>query len=186
LPSPPASSQKIDGTKRKENSAMAMDQFIKLTAAGKPLEGESRDKVHAKSIDVLAWSWGVSNSGSAHVGGGAGAGVCNVQDLSFTKYVDKSTPSLLLACCDGKHFEEALLTVRKAGEKPLEYIKITLKEVLISSVSTGGSGGEDRLTENVSLNFASVKFEYVEQLPTGDKGATPSMFYNVAEKTKDT
>ena len=70
---------------------MAMDMFIKIGA----LKGESVDKVHAGEIDVLAWSWGMSNSGSAHVGGGAGAGKVNVQDLSFTKYIDKSTPDLL-------------------------------------------------------------------------------------------
>jgi hypothetical protein len=48
--------------------------------------------------------------------------------------------------------------VRKAGEGQQRYIQITMKEVLVSSISTGGSGGEDRLTENVTLNFAEVKF----------------------------
>jgi type VI secretion system secreted protein Hcp len=160
---------------------MAMDQFMKIGA----IKAESRDKAHAGEIDVLAWSWGASNSGSAHVGGGAGAGKANVQDLSFTKYIDKSTPDLLNACCTGKHFATAVLIVRKAGEKPLEYIKITLYQVLITSVSTGGSGGEDRLTENVSLNFAKVKFEYVEQNAKGEKAATPSMLYDVAENSKE-
>ena len=94
---------------------------------------------------MLAWSWGMSNSGSAHLGGGSGAGKVNVQDLSFTKYIDNSSPDLMLACCNGKHFDSALLVVRKAGEKPLEYLKVTMTEVLITSVSTGGSGGEDRL-----------------------------------------
>ncbi len=65
-------------------------------------------------------------------------------------------PKLALACCDGKHFDDATLVVRKAGEKPVEYIKIKMEEVLITSISTGGSGGEDRLTENVTLNFAKV------------------------------
>src|SRR5471032_257545 len=147
---------------------MAMDMFIQIGA----LKGESVDKVHAGKTDVLAWSWGLSNSGSAHVGGGAGAGKVNVQDLSFTKYIDKSTPDLMLASCNGKHYGSALLTVRKAGEKPLEYLKITMTEVLITSVSTGGSGGEDRLTENVTLNFAAVKVDYVEQAKGGTKGAT--------------
>ncbi|MEP6506288.1 MAG: type VI secretion system tube protein Hcp, partial [Betaproteobacteria bacterium] len=72
---------------------MAMDMFIKIG----DLKGESVDKKHAGEIDVLAWSWGISNSGSAHVGGGAGAGKANVQDLSFTKYIDKSSPDLMLA-----------------------------------------------------------------------------------------
>ena len=160
---------------------MAMDMFMKIDG----LKGESVDKTHAGEIDVMAWSWGVSNSGSAHVGGGAGAGKANVQDLSFTKYVDKSTPDMLLASCNGKHYASALLTVRKAGEKPLEYLKITMTEVLITSVSTGGSGGEDRLTENVTLNFASVKVDYVEQTPKGGTGDKPSMNWNIAENSKD-
>ena len=159
---------------------MAMDMFIKIGT----LKGESVDKTHAGEIDVLAWSWGMSNSGSAHVGGGAGAGKVNVQDLSFTKYIDKSSPDLMLAACNGKHFDSALLTVRKAGEKPLEYLKLTMTQVLITSVSTGGSGGEDRLTENVTLNFAKVKVEYVEQTAKGGKGATPSMGWNISENVK--
>jgi type VI secretion system secreted protein Hcp len=159
---------------------MAVDMFLKMD----PLKGESKDSTHKQEIDVLAWSWGMSNSGSAHVGGGAGAGKVNVQDLSFTKYVDNSSPDLMLACCNGKHFDSALLTVRKAGETPLEYLKITLTEILVTSVSTGGSGGEDRLTENVSLNFAKVKVEYAEQTATGGTGNKPSMGWNIASNTK--
>src|SRR5688500_271126 len=100
---------------------MAVDMFLKIE--GGP-EGESRDKAKGKEIDVLAWSWGVSNSGSAHVGGGMGAGKANVQDISLTKYIDKASPDLMLACCNGKHFTSAILTVRKAGENPLEYLII--------------------------------------------------------------
>src|SRR5262245_59437425 len=160
---------------------MAMDMFIKIG----DLKGESRDKAHKESIDVLAWSWGISNSGSAQVGGGAGAGKCNVQDLSFTKFIDKSSPDLMLAACNGKHFPTATLTVRKAGEKPLEYLIITLSELIVTSVSTGGSGGEDRLTENVTLNFAKVKVDYKEQTATGGVGATPSMTWDVAQNVNE-
>lgn len=142
---------------------MAVDMFIKF----KDIEGEAKDKTHAKEIDVLAWSWGMSQSGTFHAGGGGGAGKVNIQDLSFTKYVDKSSPKLLLYCSNGKHINEALLTVRKAGDKPLEYLKIKLEKLLISSVSTGGSGGEDRLTENVTLNFAKVSVDYCEQKEDG-------------------
>jgi len=159
---------------------MAMDMFIKIGE----LKGEAKDSVHKGEIDVLAWSWGISNSGSAQTGGGAGAGKCNVQDLSFTKWLDKSSPDLLLACCNGKHYPSATLTVRKAGEKPLEYLMITLEELIVTSVSTGGSGGEDRLTENVTLNFARVKVNYKEQTPTGGVGDKPEMGWNIAENVK--
>jgi type VI secretion system secreted protein Hcp len=159
---------------------MAVDMFIKIGA----LEGESADKAHGKEIDVLAWSWGMSNSGSAHHGGGQGAGKVNVQDLSFTKWIDKSSPDLMLACCNGKHFPEAKLIVRKAGEKPLEYLTVTMTDLIITSVSTGGSGGEDRLTENVTLNFAKVKVDYKEQTKTGTGGATPTMGWDIAGNEK--
>lgn len=156
---------------------MAVDMFIKLG----DVQGESADKGgHEKEIDVLAWSWGMSQSGTAHMGSGAGAGKVSVQDLSLTKYVDKASPVLMLACCNGKHFAEALLTVRKAGENPLEYFKVTLKEVLVSAVSTGGSGGEDRLTENVTLNFAEFKVEYSPQSKEGSGEAAVECAWNIA------
>jgi type VI secretion system secreted protein Hcp len=159
---------------------MAVDMFLKIGA----LKGESKDSKHKEDIDVLAWSWGMSNSGSAHVGGGARAGHVNVQDLSFTKWIDKSSPDLMLACCNGKHFDTATLVVRKAGENPLEYLKIELIEVMVTSVSTGGSGGEDRLTENVTLNFAKVKLNYEEQTPTGGGGDKPKMGWDIAGNKK--
>lgn len=160
---------------------MAVDMFIKIG----DIKGESRDKTHKEEIDVLAWSWGMSNSGSAHTGGGIGAGKANVQDLSFTKYIDKSSCDLMLACCTGKHYPDATLVVRKAGTTPLEYLTITMTEVMVTAVSTGGSGGEDRLTENVTLNFAKVKVDYKEQTPTGSVGATPSMTYDIAQNVNE-
>src|SRR6266404_7874536 len=113
---------------------MAVDMFLKING----VDGESQDDKHKKEIDVLAWSWGMSNSGSAQVGGGAGAGKVNVQDVSFTKYVDSASPKLMLACCQGTHYDEAMLTVRKAGGNPVEYIKFKFQEVFVSAVSTGG------------------------------------------------
>ncbi len=148
--------------------------FIKIG----DIVGESKDAKHAASIDVLAWSWGMSQSGTMHVGGGGGSGKVNVQDLSVTKWVDKASPVLASMCCDGSQMPEAKLTVRKAGKNPLEYMIVTMKDVIVTSVSTGGSGGEDRLTENVTLNFAKVKFEYTAQKQDGsaDGGAIPMMW----------
>lgn len=159
---------------------MAMDMFMAIGA----LKGESKDSVHKEKMDVLAWSWGMSNSGSAHVGGGAGAGKVNVQDLSFTKYIDKTSTDLMLAACNGKHFPDALLIVRKAGEKPVEYLKIKMTDVLITSVSTGGSGGEDRLTENVALNFAKVTVDYTPQKQDGSSDKTLNMGWDIQANIK--
>jgi type VI secretion system secreted protein Hcp len=159
---------------------MAVDMFLKLDG----IKGESQDKSHKDEIAVLAWSWGMSNSGSAHLGGGAGSGKVNVQDLSLTKYIDVSTPDLMLACCNGKHIAKAQLTVRKAGESALEYVIIKLEDILVASVSTGGSGGEDRLTENVTLNFAKVDVEYTGQDAKGGAGAKPKMGWDIPANAK--
>lgn len=159
---------------------MAVDMFLKIG----DIKSESSDSKHKGEIDVLAWSWGMSQSGTMHAGTGGGAGKVNVQDLSFTKYIDKSSPNLILNCCNGKHVDQAVLTVRKAGDKPLEYLKITMKKVLIASVSTGGSGGEDRITENVTLNFAEFKVEYTPQKPDGSGDAAVEVGWNIAENVK--
>lgn len=160
---------------------MAVDMFIKLG----DIKGESIDSSHKEEIDVLAWSWGMSQSGTTHTGTGGGAGKVNVQDLSFTKWVDKASSNLMLYCCNGTHIPEAKLTVRKAGATPLEYLVITLNDMIISSVSTGGSGGEDRLTENVTINFAKVKVSYQPQKADGSAdGGAIEMGWNIPENVK--
>ena len=156
---------------------MAVDMFLELEG----VTGESRDKTHSKKSEVLAWSWGVSQSGTVHSGGGAGGGKASVQDIAVTKWVDKSSPEIWKRCFSGKHFASGKLIVRKAGDSPLEYMNYELKDILITSVSTGGSGGEDRLTENISLNFAEVKFVYTEQRQDGGKGDAPEMKLKIAE-----
>lgn len=154
---------------------MAIDMFLKING----IDGESKDKTHKDEIDVLAWSWGMSQSGTSHLGGGGGAGKVSVQDLSFTKYVDKASTALMKFCCDGGHVDQCLLTVRKAGQTPLEYIKITMDNVMVTSVSTGGSGGEDRITENVTLNFAQVTVDYMEQKPDGSGMAAGTLTWDI-------
>lgn len=154
---------------------MAVDMFLKLGT----IKGESLDKTHKDSIDILAWSWGASQSGTMHSGSGGGAGKVNVQDMSITKYVDRSTPVIWSHICAGTHIGEVKLTVRKAGGKPLEMLTVTMKECIITSTSTGGSGGEDRLTENISLNFASFELSYTPQKPDGSGDAAIPMKWNI-------
>src|SRR5262249_44908643 len=120
---------------------MAVDTFLKIEG----VKGESADDKHKDEIDVLSWSWGATQTGTTHSGGGAGAGKANVQDMTVTKYLDKSTPILLKFCMTGTHIKEALLTVRKAGGKPLEYVKIKLMDAIVSSIHSGGAGSEERL-----------------------------------------
>lgn len=156
---------------------MAVDMFLKLTG----VKGESEDDKHKGENDVLAWSWGMSQSGTMHMGGGGGAGKANFQDLSVTKWVDSGTVTLMQHCSKGTHIPKGMLIVRKAGDKPLEYIKLEIKEIIVSSISTGGSGGEDRLTENVSLNFREWKMSYTPQTEAGAAGSAIEFGFNIAK-----
>lgn len=158
---------------------MAVDMFLKLEG----ITGESLDDAHKDEIDVLSWSWGVTQSGTVHLGGGAGSGKANVQDIALTKYVDLASPTLVKFCAAGKHIPKGTLTIRKAGNSPLEYMVYDLDTILITGVSTGGSGSEDRLTENVSMNFAKVKFKYTSQSKTGAADKDDNFEFDIPAST---
>jgi type VI secretion system secreted protein Hcp len=159
---------------------MAVDMFLELDG----IKGESADKVHKEAIDILAWSWGLSNTGTFHHGEGGGAGKANIQDFSFTKYVDKSSADLMYSVASGKHVAKGKLFVRKAGENPLEYLTFEFENILVSSLSTGGSHGEERLTENVTLNFGKVKHEYWTQGAKGAKDKNSNFGWDIPANAK--
>ena len=160
---------------------MAVDIFLKLDK----IKGESVDDKHAGSIDVLQWSWAMTQSGTTHLGPGGGAGKVDVGDLTLTKYVDMATHELLKACASGEHIANGELIVRKAGAVPLEYFRIELTDILVSSYSTGGSGdGMDRIMETVTLNFAEYKVTYASQKNDGSKGPEGVAGFNIAKNVK--
>lgn len=159
---------------------MAVDFFLKIDG----IPGESKDGVHKGELDILAFSWGLTQTGIGHIGGGSGAGKVQFQDLSFTHYVDKASTELMFACASGKHIKTATLVARKAGTKPLEYLKIKLTDILVSSYNTGGSGSEERQTANCTLNFAQVNVDYVEQKADGSGEAAKNMGWSVLKNQK--
>jgi type VI secretion system secreted protein Hcp len=161
---------------------MAVDMFLELDG----IVGESLDAVFKpkKAIDVRGFNWGVSNTGTFHHGSGGGSGKANFQDLSIVKYTDKATADLLLCCANGKHIAKGTLTVRKAGEKPLEYMKISMTQILVSSVETGSQADDERQTERLLLNFAKVKVEYFMQSANGGKEPGGEMAFDIAGNAK--
>lgn len=156
---------------------MAVNMHLKVV--GPAVNGESKVKGYEDQIQILAWSWGLSQTGTTHHGSGGGAGKVNVQDLSFTHYVDTSSPVLIQACCKGTHYGTMTLSMNKAGgDSSLPYMVLEMKDVIVTSVSGGGSSGDDQQTENVTLNFASFKVSYQKQDNKGAKagGAVEANF----------
>jgi type VI secretion system secreted protein Hcp len=144
---------------------MAIDMYLKLDK----VDGESIDDGHKNEIDLLSANFGASQTGTAHAGGGAGAGKVSIQDMVVTKKVDKSSPILFSFCCMGQHIDKGTLTVRKAGGKAaLEYLKIGMEKIFITGFQQTGADGQEELTEQVTLNFRKVSIEYA---PQKDEGA---------------
>jgi type VI secretion system secreted protein Hcp len=153
------------------------DFFLKIDG----VDGESLDDKHKGEIQISSFSLGVSNSGTGGANTGSGAGKANVQDMSFTKQVDKSSPNLFIHCCSGKHFPTAQITLRKAGEKPHEYLVYKLSEVFISSINTSGHDGGGIAQESFSLNFSKIEMNYAPQNADGTGGAKITKTYDVAK-----
>jgi type VI secretion system secreted protein Hcp len=152
---------------------MASDIFAKLG----DIKGESLDSKHKDEIEVLSYSWGVSNAGSMAHGSGGGEGKATFHDLSFVHKIDKSSPNLLLACATGTHLKEATITHRKAGKEQHEYLIVKLNDVIITGVTHGGSG--DGHSENVSISFAKVDFQYKAQKADGSLDAPVNFKYDL-------
>lgn len=145
----------------------AVDMFLKIEG----VSGESTDANHKDWIDILSFSHGISQpiSGS---GSNRSAGKVTVQDMSVTKWIDKSSPELMLGTCSGRVFPKMELAVRRPSLSVTggqTYLVYTLQDCLISSVRPAGSRGTDAVpTESLSLNFLKIEYSYKETGATGD------------------
>ena len=139
---------------------MAVDAFLKLDG----IKGESTDSKHKDEIELDSYSFGATQTASA--AGGAGAGKVQFQDFHFSSRTSKASPTLMLHCASGQHIKEGLITLRKAGENPVEFIHIKLQDALISSYQLGGGGGNFP-ADQFSLNFSRIEFEYRPQKADG-------------------
>jgi len=160
---------------------MAVNIHLKIDG----IEGMSEVKGFEKQIQVEAWSWGMSMATNFGASTGGSAGKVNLQDLNFTHMIDKSSPKLMEACCTGKHIKDAVIVFNKAGgDAMVPFLKITMNDVLISSVQVGGSSNDTPMA-NVTIAFAEYKLEYQEQDNKGAKKGGPVISgFNVQKNAK--
>lgn len=153
---------------------MAADIFAKLG----DIKGESLDDKHKDQIELLSWSWGITNP-APHAAGGSGvAGKATFHDLSFTHKIDKATPVLMQRCATGVHLKDATITHRKAGKGQQEFLVIKMNDVIVTSVTEVDDGG-DHVAETVTLAFAKVNVEYKPQKADGSLDAGIQFKYDL-------
>ena len=153
-------------------SGGAGDMFLMVKGAKHGLiKGESQDDQHKGEIEVLSWSWGMQAKPS--LGGGAATGKATINDLKIVKRVDSASTALMLALRTNEAIQKAVLTLRKAGKSQLEYMKVTIEQGRVTSLTIDGgdSSGAPDVVEKVSFSFNKIEVEYVPQgkdgLPQG-------------------
>jgi type VI secretion system secreted protein Hcp len=137
--------------------AASVDYFLKIDG----IDGESTDDKHKNEIEILSYSWGLSQAGAQSAGGGGGAGKATFKEFTFKKTIDKTSPLLMKACASGQHIKEAIMQVRKAGASE-DYYEIRLTDVLCSSLMQNGESGQLPM-EQISFNYEKIEFKYMAQ-----------------------
>lgn len=143
---------------------MALNNYIKFDG----VEGESVTKDHKGEIEVLSWSWGLS-SPSPKVGSGGGggrAGRATPEQFTFTHLYDKASPVLASLAAAGRHVKHAWFSARRAGAGQKDFFKVTMSDVVITSVHQGGDA--EAINETVTASAGRMTFEY---RPTDAKGS---------------
>jgi|GEM_PF-784955 type VI secretion system secreted protein Hcp len=154
------------------------DYFLKMDG----IKGESLKEGHKDEIDVLSFSWGVSQTGTMAHGGGGGEGKATFHDFNFTTKVSKASPTLFLDCASGLHIKQAVVVGetssdvdRGANQFANQFFKYTFTDVIISSYQDAGSESRD-VMDSAALSYGSVK---VEATPGARIGIEPAAFGNL-------
>lgn len=144
------------------------DLFLLLSG----IDGDTDDPIYIGGIDVLSWSWNLAQSGG-------GTGTVSFGDVSVTKFIDSSSVDLYQHVSDGTLIDYGVLKVQESGGSPFVSEEMVMYEVLVTSANLGASGGEERLTENFTLNFPSFCIRYTQQLPNDEAGPKSEFCWNI-------
>lgn len=141
---------------------MAFDAFLKV----KDIPGESTDDKHKDWIEILGYRHGLEQptSGSVSSGGSRTAERVDHDNFVVSKTLDKATPKLALACCNGTHIGEVTLALCRAGGDKQKYMEYKMSDVIVQSLHPSGSAdGEDKLPmEEVGFTYGKIEWTYTE------------------------
>jgi type VI secretion system secreted protein Hcp len=154
---------------------MAGSMWVKIEGC----EGEATDDGHQKEIDITSYSFGVTHPVSFR-GGGLGGGEASVQDVVVAKLIDKASPILFKFCMNHKVLPEVLITQRKRGEDKIDYIKIKLKNAVVSSVSDSGNADTPG-SESIMFAFEGFEQEYTPQGSDGKPQGAVTMKWDIKQ-----
>src|SRR3954454_15521750 len=151
-PRPPASAHPVLGLQRTVGNRAAQQMVAR--------DAKTAEKTYTLAITGLGALEIESYSFGSQVSRGTGTGVGHGDEkrpkygeLNVTMISGDASAAIARAVASGTHFDEAVLTTSA--------VKLTFKDVLLTSFQTGGSTGRDNLPrDSFTLSYADVKFEY--------------------------
>jgi len=139
--------------------AAALFSGIYLEIEG--VEGESAAPDHKGEVEVLSWSWGLSQTSSMSTGAGGAAGREKTGHVTLIKRVDKATPQLFERCAKGTHFPHAVITLSRFDGQT--YLQYELEDVAVDSFTHGGDlDGDGMPDEAIGLTFGGAKLTHTQ------------------------
>ena len=143
---------------------MAVDMFLKW----KRIKGESRDDKHKDQIDILSYSWGASQSatdGLRRRRWSWEGPVPGHQLLDQRQHRVSAASSLAARPASTSRAPSSQRA--KPVEQQQDFLIIKLNDVLVTSYQNGGASGGDVPTDQFSLTFAQINYEFKEQKEDG-------------------
>ncbi len=157
-----------------------MQGFLRLEG----VPGESTVPGHVGEMEIESFRWRESQASSGTTGTTTTSKVA-MQDVTFTKLLDKSSPLLMLRCAAGALMKEAVfMVVVPSGSSTIEILRLTLSDVLIASYAIDGvmDGSSSAPTEEFSLTFRKIVFQYVPRGPAGPEAPVRTGWDKVGNK----
>lgn len=158
---------------------MAFDAFCYFP--GTDVEGETQDKdmKSNKAFEILSFEIGAENNiniGSITAGGGAGK--ATFKELNITKKTDTASCAMFSKLCEGNHFDDMTIELRRAGgaagASGKTFLKWEFKLVMFQDISWSGSDGDDICEETVVMQYGAMKVTYTPQDKQGKDGTPKS------------
>jgi type VI secretion system secreted protein Hcp len=161
---------------------MAYDAFLKLAG----ITGESQKANHTQEIDLMAFSWGASNSSNVGTGTGVSVGKVTVSDFSVTKATDSSSPVLYQKCCDGSVIATGVVTLqRQVQGSATPYLVYTFTNVFVTGIQWSGAGGDGEAPmESITFCFEVGMVDYTPQKDDGTPGNAIHGGWDVGQNIK--
>lgn len=157
------------------------DIYLKFVGATE-LQGDSTDAAHLNEIEITSFSQLITQpkSSTASTAGAHTAERTEISELVFTKDIDRSSAKLNRACAAGTVYPKVYVTFYRAyggknatstAQTRVDYYKIVLDDVIVSSVATEIGEGELPM-QRFGLKCSKLTWEYKQHKLDGSSAST--------------